>query len=104
LKEIFNIPFKEADQYKRGKSANHPDEIRSKTGTYRLWLNASSRTSFHEALDGCIDLLRSLQPEPPKPPTPSPIRILPQENIRPPNEQPKPTTPPNRNGKIFLLW
>ncbi len=60
MKEIFNIPVKKEDQYKRGKSANQPDEIRSKTGTYHLWLNASSRTSFHEALDACIDLLRSL--------------------------------------------
>ncbi len=61
LQEIFNIPFKKGDQYKRGQSANHPDEIRSANGTYRLSLNATSRTTFHEALDKCIRQLDALQ-------------------------------------------
>ena len=59
MQEIFNIPFKKGDEYKRGQSANQPDEIRSANGTYRLWLNATSRPEFHNALDTCIELLDS---------------------------------------------
>jgi len=62
LKEIFNIPFKEEDQYKCGKSANQPDEIRSKTGIYHLWLNASSRSIFHEALNQIFTEFKLIRP------------------------------------------
>ncbi len=62
MKEIFNIPFKEADQYKHGKSANQPDEIRSKTGIYYVWLNASSRSRFYDALSPVVAELKLIRP------------------------------------------
>ncbi|CAF0758151.1 unnamed protein product [Adineta ricciae] len=48
--EIFNFPLKSTNQYKYGQSRDEPDELRSKSGFYRIWLNSDSRDHFHEKL------------------------------------------------------
>ncbi|CAF1043360.1 unnamed protein product [Adineta ricciae] len=48
--EIFNFPLQPANQYKYGQSGHEPDELRSKSGLYRIWLNSDSRDQFHEKL------------------------------------------------------
>ncbi|CAF0859538.1 unnamed protein product [Adineta steineri] len=51
-KEIFNIPLRQVDQYKRGRSANQQDEIPTRNGMYYISLNPTSRDEFHKAFDG----------------------------------------------------
>ncbi|CAF4607069.1 unnamed protein product [Rotaria sp. Silwood1] len=60
--EIFNVPFKKPDQYKRGQTANEPDEIHTKAGTYKLWLNDDTHQIFHETIDTCSEVLTPGRP------------------------------------------
>ncbi|CAF4411778.1 unnamed protein product, partial [Rotaria sp. Silwood2] len=57
--EIFNIPFKQSDQYKYGQTVNQPDEIHTNAGTYKLWLNGNTRDEFHQTVNTCSELLPS---------------------------------------------
>ncbi|CAF3462991.1 unnamed protein product [Rotaria sp. Silwood2] len=50
-KEIFNVPFKRPDQYKRAQTVNQPDAIRNDDGLYLLWLNETTRDQFYQTLD-----------------------------------------------------
>ncbi|CAF2175256.1 unnamed protein product [Rotaria magnacalcarata] len=58
--EIFNIPFRKPDQYKRRNGINQPDEIRGSRGIYFLWLFPQTIKKFHEALDVCIEQLNMI--------------------------------------------
>ncbi|CAF1168459.1 unnamed protein product [Rotaria sordida] len=70
--EIFNIPFKQSDQYKRRQVANQPDGIRTNNGVYLLWLNDDTRDQFHKALDTAIEQLDEIRKQSPQHPSPQP--------------------------------
>ncbi len=55
LQKIFEIPLKNENQYNYGESNQRPDEIRTKDGTYRLWLNQVSRDGFYKDLRKCFE-------------------------------------------------
>ncbi|CAF1305442.1 unnamed protein product [Rotaria magnacalcarata] len=66
--EIFNIPFEKGDQYKRGRTADQPDAIRSSVGVFFLNLNAAGQSTFYEGLEACVaelELCAEATPEPP---------------------------------------
>ncbi|CAF4526935.1 unnamed protein product, partial [Rotaria socialis] len=58
--EIFNVPLRKPEQYKRGDGINQPDEIRGSSGIYFLWLFAQTIEKFHDALDVCIEQLNTI--------------------------------------------
>ncbi|CAF2346027.1 unnamed protein product [Rotaria sp. Silwood2] len=103
-KEIFNVPFKRPDQYKRAQTVNQPDAIRNDDGLYLLWLNETTRDQFYQTLDTCIEQQNLISKDTPKPSSPPPDTKPKEDKQYTPKTQPARPVPDNRNDVLVDIY